>query len=219
MSDTWKVAYGDKTESERSWTQLVPSDSLGIIDSLHLSSDAAIIDVGGGASYLVDNLRQRGFLNITLLDISPDALAESRVRNGETLTYIATDITQWTPQHMYDLWHDRAVFHFLTESQQQDAYIQALTAATHSGSHAVIATFAPDGPDMCSGLPVQRWSAEDLAHRFAENFTMLSSERHEHTTPWGSVQPFTFVVLKRRSSQPGNNDSKETGKATDSNGA
>ncbi len=148
MSDTWKVAYGDKTESERSWTQLVPSDSLGIIDSLHLSSDAAIIDVGGGASYLVDNLRQRGFLNITLLDISPDALAESRGRNGEALTYIATDITQWTPQHTYDLWHDRAVFHFLTESQQQDAYIQALTAATHSGSHAVIATFAPDGPDM-----------------------------------------------------------------------
>ena len=197
MSDSWKVAYTEKTETERSWTQPVPSESLEIIDSLHLSSDAAIIDVGGGASYLVDNLRQRGFTNITLLDISPDALAESRDRNGEALTYIATDITKWTPQQTYDLWHDRAVFHFLTESQQQDAYIQALTAATHSGSHAVIATFAPDGPDMCSGLPVQRWSAEDLAHRFAENFTMLSNVRHEHTTPWGTVQPFAFVVLKR----------------------
>lgn len=198
MSDAWKIAYGDKSENERSWTQLVPSDSLGIIDSLQLDASDSIIDIGGGASYLVDNLRQRGFVDITLLDISPDALAESQQRNGDSLNYIATDITQWTPQRTYALWHDRAVFHFLTEPQQQNTYIHALNTATHAGSHAIIATFAPDGPEMCSGLPVHRWSAQELADRFSESFSMMSSERHEHTTPWGSVQPFTFVLLKRR---------------------
>lgn len=198
MSDVWTTAYGDKSEQERSWTQLVPSDSLDIIDSLSLTSEAAIIDVGGGASYLVDNLRQRGFSDVTLLDLSPDALNESRTRNGESLTYIASDITSWTPSRNYELWHDRAVFHFLTESKQQEKYIAALVAATHSGSYAVIATFAPDGPDMCSGLPVQRWSSEDLAQRFKSHFEFVRSERHEHTTPWGSNQPFTFVLLRRR---------------------
>ena len=198
MSNAWKIAYGDKSENERSWTQLVPSDSLGIIDSLQLDASDSIIDIGGGASYLVDNLRQRGFVDITLLDISPDALAESQNRNGDSLNYIATDITQWIPQLTFALWHDRAVFHFLTEPQQQDAYIRALTTATHAGSYAIIATFAPDGPEMCSGLPVHRWSAQELADRFSERFSMMSSERHEHTTPWGSVQPFTFVLLKRR---------------------
>ncbi len=198
MSETWKSAYGEKSEQERSWTQLVPSDSLGIIDSLNLPKDSAIIDVGGGASYLVDNLVQRGFSDITLLDISPEALEESRGRNGDLLTYIATDITAWTPTRPFTLWHDRAVFHFLTQSDQQDKYIGALAAATHSGSYAVIATFAPDGPEMCSGLPVHRWSSEDLAQRFESHFEFVRSERHEHTTPWGSNQPFTFVLLRRR---------------------
>jgi len=198
MSDAWKIAYGDKSENERSWTQPVPADSLAIIDLLQLDASDSIIDIGGGASYLVDNLRQRGFTDITLLDISLDALTESQKRNGDSLSYIATDITQWIPQRTYALWHDRAVFHFLTEPQQQDAYIRALTTATHTGSHAIIATFAPDGPEMCSGLPVQRWSAQQLADRFSESFRMVTTERHEHTTPWGSVQPFTFVLLKRQ---------------------
>ena len=198
MSDAWKIAYGEKSEEERSWTQLVPADSLGIIDSLGLTNTDAIIDIGGGASYLVDNLRQRGFTDITLLDISADALAESRQRNGDVLNYIATDITQWTPQRTYALWHDRAVFHFLTQREQQDRYVQVLTSATHPGSHVIIATFAPDGPEMCSGLPVQRWSGQQLAERFSENFKLVTTERHEHTTPWGSVQPFAFVLLQRK---------------------
>lgn len=198
MSDAWKIAYGEKTETERSWTQLVPADSLTMIDSLRLSLSDAIIDIGGGASYLVDNLRQRGFTDITLLDISADALAESRQRNGDSLTYIATDITQWTPQRTYALWHDRAVFHFLTQREQQDKYVQTLTAATHAGSHVIVATFAPDGPEMCSGLPVQRWSGQQLEERFSQSFSLVKTERHEHTTPWGSVQPFTFVLLQRK---------------------
>ena len=197
MSDAWKIAYGEKSEQERSWTQLVPTDSLAIVDSLGLSLTDAIIDIGGGASYLVDNLRQRGFTDITLLDISTDALAESRQRNGDVLNYIATDITQWTPQRTYALWHDRAVFHFLTQPDQQNIYVQALTAATHPGSHVIVATFAPDGPEMCSGLPVQRWSSQQLAECFSEGFKLVTTERHEHTTPWGSVQPFTFVLLQR----------------------
>lgn len=198
MSDAWKIAYGDKNENERSWTQPVPADSLALIDSLHLATTNAIIDIGGGASYLVDNLRQRGFTDITLLDLSPEALDESRRRNGDSLHYITADITAWTPTRTYSLWHDRAVFHFVTQPQQQDKYVGAISAATHTGAHAIIATFAPDGPEMCSGLPVQRWSSEALAKRFESHFDVVRSERHEHTTPWGSVQPFTFVLMKRR---------------------
>ena len=197
MSNTWESAYGDKSESERSWTQPVPVDSLAIIDSMDLDTAAAVIDIGGGASYLVDNLVSRGFTDVTLLDISENALAQSRSRNGASVRYVAADITQWEPERPYALWHDRAVFHFLTTQEQQDDYCRVLADATTAGSHAVIATFAPDGPEMCSGLPVKRWSAEDLAARFEKDFSVESHSRSEHTTPWGSVQPFTFVQLLR----------------------
>ena len=198
MSETWKTAYADKDESERSWTEPVPTDSLSIIDPIGLDPSAAVIEIGGGASYLVDNLLSRGFTDVTLLDLSPEALSQSRARNGDAVTYVAADITDWRPSRTYELWHDRAVFHFLVGKDQQEAYMRAVLAATEAGSHVVVATFAPEGPETCSGLPVQRWSAQDLAARFGAHFTMTSHVRSEHTTPWGSVQPFTFVHLVRR---------------------
>ena len=194
---TWDDAYGEKVESERSWTQLVPTDSLAIIESIDLDRSSPVIDIGGGASYLVDNLLALGHTDVTLLDIAQDALHESRGRNGNAVTYVAADITTWQPPRTWMLWHDRAVFHFLTGDEQQEAYVRALLAGTTVGSHVVIATFALDGPDSCSGLPVQRWSAVDLAARFGNAFDTFSMSRSEHTTPWGSVQPFTFVHLVR----------------------
>lgn len=199
MSDVWAAAYVEKGESERSWTQPVPADSLAIIDSTGLDPSAAVIDIGGGASYLVDNLVSRGFTDVTLLDISPDALAQSRGRNSDSVTYVAGDITVWQPDRTYALWHDRAVFHFLVEEEQQEAYLGSILAGTEVGSHVIIATFAPDGPEMCSGLPVRRWSAGQLAEQFGARFTVVEQSRSEHATPWGSVQPFTFVHFVRTS--------------------
>ncbi|MFM2047204.1 MAG: hypothetical protein RL383_1281 [Actinomycetota bacterium] len=197
MSSAWAEAYESKSEEERSWTQPVPTESLSIIDSIDLAFSSPFIDVGGGASYLVDNLVDRGFTDVTLLDLSPAALEQSQNRNGERVNYVAADVTKWRPDRSYALWHDRAVFHFLTDPKDQDTYIATLAGATVTGSHVVIATFAPDGPTMCSGLPVTRWSAEDLTARFSPRFTPVSSARTEHITPWGSVQPFTFVHLVR----------------------
>ena len=197
MSETWTTAYEDKSESERSWTQPVPTDSLAIIDTIGLSPLDPIIDVGGGASYVVDNLVSRGFTDVTLLDLSPAALHQSRHRNGDSVTYLSADVTAWTPTRTWALWHDRAVFHFMITEEQRDAYRRALVSGTQLGSHVIIATFAPDGPEMCSGLPVTRWSAIDLAAEFSENFSLESHSHNEHTTPWGSVQPFTFVHLVR----------------------
>lgn len=197
MASTWDSAYSAKNESERSWTQAVPVESLAIIDSLGLPSGTAVIDIGGGASYLVDSLVSRGFTDVTLLDVSDAALAESRSRNGDAVKYVSADVTGWQPVRTYGLWHDRAVFHFLTKREEQAEYYRALAQGTHIGSHLILATFAPDGPEMCSGLPVRRWSEEQLAARFEEHFTLRSWSRVEHTTPWGSVQPFTFVHFQR----------------------
>ena len=198
MSDTWMAAYAEKSENERSWTQPLPSDSLAVIDSIGLDTSAAVIDVGGGASYLVDNLTARGFSDVTLLDLSPAALEESRARNGGSVTYVAHDVTTWMPPRTYALWHDRAVFHFLVDDERQEAYLRTVLAGTAPGSHLVLATFAPDGPESCSGLPVRRWSADGLEARFGGHFDPVARSRSEHTTPWGSVQPFTFVHLVRR---------------------
>ena len=194
---TWDDTYAAKAESERSWTQPVPADSLSVITEAGIPLDAPVIDIGGGASYLVDNLVALGHTDVTLLDISQEALRESRGRNGSAVDCVAADITQWQPPRTWTLWHDRAVFHFLTGNEQQEAYIRALLAGTTLGTHVVVATFAPDGPESCSGLPVQRWSATDLASRFGHAFDTVSASRSEHTTPWGSVQPFTFVHLVR----------------------
>ena len=198
MSSAWETAYSQKSESERSWTQSVPADSLGIIDAAGLDRGSAVIDIGGGASYLVDELVERGFTDVTLLDISPGALDESRSRNGNRVSYVAADVTTWRPARTFAMWHDRAVFHFLTTPEQQAGYVRALLEGTTVGSHLVIATFALDGPDTCSGLPVRRWSAGELIECFAGNFESVSHAWHLHTTPWGATQPFTFVHLVRR---------------------
>jgi trans-aconitate methyltransferase len=195
---SWDGAYTSKSPAERSWTQDSPTESLGFITPLQLPTNTPIIDVGGGSSHLVDALLERKFTNITVLDISSAALAEAKARtNSEIVHWTVADITRWNPPQQFGLWHDRAVFHFLVDSEQQQDYLKTVKHGTQSGSYIVMATFAPDGPEMCSGLPVRRWAADELANFFTKDFSLLKTERNLHTTPWGSTQSFTWLVLRR----------------------
>ncbi len=198
----WDERYRATAPEERSWTEDEPLESLALLDALGIASDAAVVDVGGGASRLVDALLARGFVDLTVLDVAASALAEARNRIGDPgpaarVEWVVADVTTWSPTRAYRVWHDRAVFHFLTEPSRREDYAQVLLRATDVGSVAVIATFAPDGPETCSGLPVERYDAEALATAIGPRFALVRAERVVHTTPWGSTQPFTWVALRR----------------------
>lgn len=194
----WNEVYSVKPFDERSWTQSLPSDSLELFEKSHFSKNEPIIDIGGGASFLIDELIHNGFTDVTLLDISPIAVSESQARLGAKVQYINAEITQWTPERTYAVWHDRAVFHFLTSAEQQQNYLNAFLSGTTSGSHLIIATFAPTGPDSCSGLPVRRWSQEQLMEFFSHDCDIVRTFEAVHITPWGSAQPFTWLHAQRR---------------------
>lgn len=194
----WNAAYAEKSETGVSWFQEVPAQSLASIADAN--PQGSVIDVGGGASRLVDTLLDARRGDLTVLDISAVALDSAKVRLGAhaaSVRWICADITQWKPDRQWDIWHDRAVFHFLTEEPAQDAYIAALTAATRPGSAAIIATFAPSGPQQCSGLPVRRYSPADLAQRLGQAFALYDGAAENHVTPWGAVQDFTYAAFRR----------------------
>ncbi len=199
--DHWENVYRKKQESALSWFQKHPTPSLGLILEFNRDYAAGIIDIGAGSSRLVDALAHGGFSDITLLDISNTALALSMKRLGEysnNIRCIVDDITSWNPQHKWQIWHDRAVFHFLTEKHEQDAYIDVLVRATKPGSIVILGTFAPDGPKTCSGLPIKRYSGKDLKKRLGPGFDLLKATSYTHSTPTDVEQKFTFVVLRRR---------------------
>lgn len=194
----WEGVYTTKGETAVSWYQPHADQSLQLIQK---ASPTSIVDIGGGASTLVDDLLSHGLGDISVLDISESALSRSKARLGEKaakVDWIVADITQWKPQRRWDVWHDRAVFHFLTERAHQDAYIAALTAATAPGATVIMATFALDGPEKCSGLPVQRYSPALLADRLGPAFRLTADASETHVTPWGSEQRFSYAELKRR---------------------
>jgi hypothetical protein len=196
----WDQVYSTKRDTEVSWYQAHPEHSLELVRSVAPSFSASILDVGGGASRLVDELVGLGYSNLTVLDVSHFALDRSKARLGrksDDVSWIVADVTQWKPVRAWDVWHDRAVFHFLTTTEDQNAYITALEAATKTGSSAIISTFALDGPDRCSGLPVQRYSPATLAARIGSRFQMISQSSEAHTTPSGTTQRFSYAVLKR----------------------
>ncbi|WP_368911087.1 trans-aconitate 2-methyltransferase [Taklimakanibacter deserti] len=198
----WDNTYTTKSDTQVSWYQPVPERSLALITSAAPDPSAAIIDVGGGASRLVDALLAEYYADITVLDVSEVALGRSRERLGdaaEKITWITADITRWQPQRTWDVLHDRAVFHFLTDKTAQDAYVAALMAATKAGSTIIIATFALDGPERCSGLPVQRYSAETLAARLGPDFSLYAASKETHPTPFGTTQQFSYAAFRRRS--------------------
>jgi hypothetical protein len=196
----WDNVYQTKGERDVSWFQENPDISLDLIRATGVESDAAIIDVGGGASRLVDALSAEGFSSITVLDLSEQALATSRARlgpRGQQVGWIVADVTTWRPSRTYALWHDRAAFHFLTEPGERAAYAECLRAAVAPRGHIIIGTFAPDGPERCSGLPVMRHDAETIGQLLGPAFTLVEHRRHEHVTPGGSVQRFQFTRLQR----------------------
>ncbi len=196
----WEKVYTTKGESEVSWFQETPALSLELIELVGARQNSAIIDIGGGASRLVDNLVSRGYEDVTVLDLSAAALASARSRIGDQadrVTWLTVDVTIWEPSRTFDVWHDRAAFHFLTEPNDQTAYVARLRRALRVGGHAIIATFAPDGPERCSGLPVSRYDANSLGAKLGDGFDLIDARGHDHTTPWGSLQKFQFSSFRR----------------------
>jgi trans-aconitate methyltransferase len=192
--------YTTKGEKQVSWFQENPAPSLELIALLGLSEDAAVIDVGGGASRLVDDLQAQRYRRLTILDLSGAALAAARERLGERgadVQWVIVDITKWEPTQTYDLWHDRAAFHFLTDHADQSAYVDRLKKAVKPGGHVIIGTFAPDGLERCSGLPIVRHDANTLARILGGDFVLTDTRRHDHATPWGAVQRFQFSTFRR----------------------
>jgi SAM-dependent methyltransferase len=199
LRDHWEGVYATKAETAVSWYQRHSTRSLAYVTAA-AGWASHIVDIGGGASTLVDDLLERGYANVTVLDISETALAKAKARLGDRasrVTWIAADITRWQPPRLYGVWHDRAVFHFLTKAEDQDAYIAALRAGTERGATVVIATFALDGPEKCSGLPVQRYSPQTLAARLGAPFVLTDEAQEIHATPWGTEQPFSYAVFRR----------------------
>ncbi|PZA11151.1 SAM-dependent methyltransferase [Rhodopseudomonas palustris] len=200
MTDHWQTVYATKSEQDVSWFQDTPTISLELIAVLGLAPEAAIIDVGGGASRLVDHLFDRGHRDLTVLDLSEAALTATRKRLGEraaTVDWIVADITEWQPKRSYALWHDRAAFHFLTADSGRLSYRERLTRAVAPGGYAIIGTFASDGPERCSGLPVMRYDTDGLQREFGSEFEMIDSRREIHATPWGAEQRFQFATFRR----------------------
>lgn len=198
--DHWERVYTTKGEQDVSWFESLPAVSLQMLESSGLTPETCVLDVGGGDSRLVDYLAGRGMDCLAVLDVSGAALQRARSRLGEAATvpvWIEADVTgEWTLKPM-DIWHDRAVFHFLTTIEDQARYLEHLRAILKLHGYAIIATFAPDGPEKCSGLPVARYSPESLAERLGSGFALVESRRHVHQTPWGTTQSFQYSRFVR----------------------
>ena len=201
-SSHWDRVYATKGEAEVSWFQDSPSTSLAMIRAANSEREAAIVDIGGGASRLVDVLLQDGYRNVSVLDLSANALDAAKKRIGTAASmvdWIVADATTWQPAKTYDVWHDRAAFHFLTDPRDRAAYVERLRSAVAPNGHVIIATFAPDGPEKCSGLPVQRHDSASLAAELGPDFELVETRSETHQTPWNSTQAFQFSRFRRRS--------------------
>ncbi len=197
----WEKIYSSKSEDEVSWFQEHAEVSVRLIEQTGAPKSANIIDVGGGASKLVDDLLDKGYDNLTVLDLSGQALAKAQHRLGaraDKVRWLEGNILEIDlPQQAYDVWHDRAVFHFQTDERERKAYVDAVLRAVKPGGHVIVATFAEDGPEKCSGLPVVRYSADQLHGEFGAPFDLLGQEREEHHTPAGVVQRFVYCFCRK----------------------
>jgi SAM-dependent methyltransferase len=203
-ADHWDTAYSTRGVDGVSWYQAVPALSLELLEALDIPREAAVIDVGGGASFLVDELVARGFRDLTVLDLSASALDATRERlpDGAPVRFVQADLLEWEPDRRYDVWHDRAVFHFLVAASDRDRYVATLREAVVPRGTVIVGTFAEDGPELCSGLPVDRYSAADLSAALGDAFDVLETRREHHVTPRGAVQPFTWVAGSLDVSEP-----------------
>lgn len=191
----WQNVYDVKEPTEVSWYQPVPETSLRLIRDTGVAKTEPVLDAGGGASTLVDNLLAEGYADISVLDISGKALARSRARlgdSGDAVTWIEADATAFSPERRYALWHDRAVFHFLTDPADRDKYLEVVSLALKAKGFLVLATFGPEGPKRCSGLDVQRYGIEKLRALLGNRFSLGAYELDSHVTPTGSTQQFLY---------------------------
>jgi ubiquinone/menaquinone biosynthesis C-methylase UbiE len=200
----WEQIYTTKTPDSVSWFQEHAGQSLRLIRKTGLGKDTAIIDVGGGASRLVDDLAAAGYTDLTVLDLSSAALAVAKQRLGKLagiVHWVEGDITHAEfPVHRFDIWHDRAVFHFLTNPADRHAYVEQVMRSVRPGGHVIVATFAEDGPEKCSGLPVMRYQPESLHAEFGEAFLLVEHEKESHHTPSGTVQQFVYCYCRKSNS-------------------
>ena len=195
----WENIYSHKQPNEVSWTQEIPETSMKFIHSFNLPKTARIIDIGGGDGKLVDFLVEEGYKNVTVLDISEKALERAKTRLGnkaDQVTWIASDILNFAPEGKYEVWHDRAAFHFLTTTTQIANYLN--TAENAVVGHMVIGTFSENGPLKCSGLPIKQYSEVELQETLATGFEKINCIIEDHTTPFGTIQNFLFCSFSKR---------------------
>lgn len=196
----WDSVFATKVDEETSWYQSHPRTSLRLIGMSE--SSHSLIDVGAGTSTLWEEALRSGFAEVTVLDVSQEALRQTsgRLPSGHgTVHVVVSDLLDWEPPETgFDVWHDRAVFHFLTHAELRRHYVDLARQAIRPDGLLVVGTFAEDGPESCSGLPTARFSPNSLAGLFADDFVLVHSEREEHETPWGAIQPFSWVVMRRQ---------------------
>ena len=195
----WDDVWSTRRADEVSWFQAEPTASLRLITGV-TDPVAGVIDVGGGASRLVDGLLDAGYRDLTVLDVAAAALDQARERLGpraSAVDWVATDVTAWEPDRTFDVWHDRAVLHFLTAEVDRQRYVDVLRRSVAPDGHVVLATFAPDGPEACSGLPVRRHSAAELVELVGPGFALVEAPTELHRTPSGGEQHFQYVLLRR----------------------
>lgn len=196
----WQDVYASKGEANVSWFEERSDISLDLIRATGVPASAGIIDIGGGAARLVDALAAAGFTDLSVLNLSANAfiLAQARLgENADAVDWIVADVTQWQPARTYDVWHDRAAFHFLIAAEDRAAYTERMRQALPPAGHVIIGTFALDGPERCSGLPVQRHDAASIGAALGDDFALIESRRHDHVTPAGVTQHFQFGRFRR----------------------
>jgi ubiquinone/menaquinone biosynthesis C-methylase UbiE len=197
----WEQVYQTKAPDDVSWFQTQPTTSLNLIESTGVAKDAGVIDVGGGASVLVDFLLDAGYSQLAVLDISGAALEHARRRLGkraDSVEWFEADVTTFQPARQFGFWHDRAVFHFLTAKADRQKYVQTLKRTLTPGGHVIIATFALDGPPNCSGLEVARYDTTSICAELGSEFQLVEQASETHTTPWQTEQKFGYFRFARK---------------------
>lgn len=198
--DHWEKIYATKNPNEVSWFQVYPKTSMEFVELFKLEKDAKIIDIGGGDSNFVNSLIEKGFTNVTVLDISENAIERAKKRLGEKASqvkWIVSDVTDFIPTEQYDFWHDRAAFHFLINEELVDKYVEIANKGIASNGFLVLGTFSENGPQKCSGLEIHQYSEKSMSHKFENGFQRMKCVKEDHVTPFNTTQNFLFCSFQR----------------------
>lgn len=197
----WENIYETKASDQVSWFQVYPKTSMEFVSIFDLSKTAEIIDIGGGDSNFADNLIQAGFKNVTVLDISANAIEKAKARlgaNASLVKWIVSDVTEFKPEHQYDFWHDRAAFHFLTSEDQANKYVGIASGGVKQNGHLILGTFSETGPKKCSGLEIKQYSEVSMSQKFEDEFERIKCIHEDHQTPFNTVQNFLFCSFRKK---------------------